>query len=66
MRSLSARRTRSALLTGFAAFAFFALAWKFTGTFSLGVSLGLAAFMGVIVAMANVSLVRSRGGGARR
>lgn len=66
MRSFSARRTQSALLTGFAAFAFFALVWKFTGAFSLGVSLGLAAFMGAIVAMTNVTLVRSRNGGARR
>lgn len=66
MRSLSTGPTRSALLTGCAAFAFFALAWKFTGTFSLGLSLALAAFMGIIVTMTHVGLARTRHGGAGR
>jgi hypothetical protein len=59
MRSRSAKRGQAALLSGFAAFAFFSLAWHFAGGFGLSFSVGLAAFMGAIVAVTNWGLVRT-------
>ena len=57
MRSLSKRR-QAALLSGFASFAFFSLTWHFAAGFGLSFSIGLAAFMGVIVAVTNAGLSR--------
>ena len=66
MPSPSTSRAQCALWSGLASFTFFTLAWHFAGGYGLAVSLGLAAFMGAIIAIANWSLSRSRNSSARR
>ena len=60
MRSPSAKPAQAALLSGFASFAFFSLAWHFAGGFGLSFSVGLAAFMGITVAVTHWGLWGSR------